>query len=167
MRLCVAAICAVLATTACRAEQDTAAPPPVAQAATWLRSADITAVIGSDVDARSVIAQVLADTGHQRSTVVLASQIRPEWLPVMKDADFVRLPDTEIRAFLSGCGRYWVITDLQRTQDVVTLQLDLKCGCTSRYYTALFDGNLWRVSSNGQGCGCGGPQPPECPCFGR
>ena len=86
---------------------------------------------------------------------------------VMKDADFVRLPDTDIRGFLSGCGRYWVIADLQRTQNVVELRLELKCGCTARYYTASFDGNLWRASKNGQGCGCGGPGPPECPCLGR
>ena len=167
MRFAIAAICTFLAATACRAERDTAVTPLVVQPPTSLTSTEITAVIGSDEDARAVIAQILASMGYKRSSVVLASQIRREWLPVMKDADFVRLPDTEVRRFLSECGRYWVITDVQRFENVVTVQIDMKCGCSSQYFTASFDGNLWRVSPNGQGCGCGGPPPADCPCFLR
>jgi hypothetical protein len=158
-RLGIAAICAVLITHASWAAQNRAAAPLV--------STDIIRIIGSDVHARSVIAQVLAETSHLRATVVLANQIRREWLPVMRGVDIVRLSDSEIRPFLTGCGRYWVITNVQRTQNVVRLRLEMKCGCTSRDYTASFDGNIWRVHPNGQGCGCGGPQPADCPCFGR
>lgn len=157
-RLGIAAICAVLITPASWAAQNKAVVPLV--------STDIIGIIGSDADARAVIAQVLAEAAHLRATVVLASQIRREWLPVMRGVDFVRLSDSEIRPFLSGCGRYWIITNVQRTQNVVRLRLGLKCGCTSRDYTASFDGNIWRVRLNGQGCGCSGPQP-DCPCFGR
>jgi len=157
-RLGIAAICAVLITTASWAAQNKAAAPLV--------STDIVGIIGSDVDARAVIAQVLAETSHLPARVVLASQIRQEWLPVVKDADFVRLPDSEISAFLSGCGRYWIISGLQRTQNVVRLRLELKCGCASREYTATFDGNIWRVRQGGVGSGCPG-YPPDCPCLGR
>jgi hypothetical protein len=86
--------------------QKKAAAPLVSTDMVAILSSDIVAIIGSDVDARIVIAQVLAETAHLRATVFLASQIRLEWLPVMKGVDFVRLPDTEIREFLSGCGRY-------------------------------------------------------------
>ncbi len=157
-RLGIAAICAVLITTASWAAQNRAVAPLV--------STNIIGIIGSDVDARAVIAQVLAETSHLPARVVLASQIRREWLPVVKGVEFVRLPDSEIRGFLSGCGRYWIVTRLQRTQNVVTLRLELKCGCASREYAASFDGNIWRVRLNGVGSGCPGP-PPDCPCFGR
>src|SRR5918999_2546067 len=153
-RLAIAAICAVLITPAGWAAQH---KPVIA-----LVTTDIVGIIGSDVDARAVIAQVLAEVAHLRATVVLASQIRREWLPVMKGANFVRLPDAEIRPFLSGCGGYWIITNLQRIRNVVRLRLELQCGCTARDYTATFDGSIWRVRMNGQGCGCAGPQP-DCP----
>ena len=157
-RLGIIAICAISITTASSAAQSKAPAPLV--------SSDMIDIIGSEVDARAVIAQVLAETAHLRATVFLASQIRSEWLPVVEGIDFVRLPETEIRTFLSGCGRYWIITGLKRTQNVVTLRLELKCGCTARDYTASLDGNIWRVGLNGVGSGCLGP-PPDCPCFGR
>ena len=105
--LSIAAICAVLITLASLAAQNKAVVPLV--------STDIIGIIGNDVDARAVIAQVLADAAHLRATVVLASQIRREWLPVMRGVDIVRVSDSEIGPFLSGCGRYWIITALQRT----------------------------------------------------
>jgi hypothetical protein len=182
-RLGIVAICSLLITAAsCKVQDRAPAPPPapprapapLANSNTDLNLSDVTDIadivdiIGSDADARAVIAQILAAVSHQRrGTVVLASQIRPEWLPVMSGVDIVRLSDSEIRPFLAGCGRYWIITNVERTENDVRLTLEMKCSCTSSYYTASFDGNLWRVQSNGQGCGCGGPQPADCPCFGR
>jgi hypothetical protein len=158
-RLGIAAICAVLAAASAAAQNNPVAP---------LVSADIIRIIGSDGDARDVIAHALADAAHNRRvTFVLASQIRRDWRPVMKDVDVVRLPDTAIGTFLSDCGRYWIIADLQRTGNVIKLRLEQKCGCTSRDYTASLKGNVWSVSMNGVGCGCGGPQPPDCPCLFR
>jgi hypothetical protein len=57
----------------------------------------------------------------------------------------VRLPD-KIRGFLAGCGKYWIITALERTQNVVSLRLALKCGGAARDYTASLDGSEWRLS---------------------
>jgi hypothetical protein len=158
-RLGIVAICAVLPTAASSAAQDLPSAPLVS-------SSDIIAIIGSDADARAVIAQVLADTARLRPTAVLASQIRREWLPEVEGAEVVRLADPEIPAFLHGCGRYWIITKIQRTQNVVRLELSLKCGCSTRGYSAAWDGHLWRVSQNGVGSGCPG-YPPDCPCLGR
>jgi hypothetical protein len=159
-RLGIAAICAVLITPASWAAQNKAAAPLV--------STDIIRIIGSDVDARNVIAQVLADIARLRATVFLASQIRSEWLPMpmIKGVDFVRLPDAQTRGFLSGCGQYWIITALQRTQNVVKLRLELKCGATARDYTGSLQGNAWWVSLDGQGSGYSCPQP-DCPCLCR
>jgi hypothetical protein len=157
-RLGIAAICAVLITPVSWAAQDKAAAPLV--------STDIIRIIGSDVDARAIIAQVLAETAHLRATVFLASQIRREWLPVMKGGDFVLLSDTEIRRFLSRCGRYWFITDLERTQSVVRLRLNLKCGGSVRDYTASFGEAGWQVRLNGVGSGYSGLRP-DCRCDGR
>jgi hypothetical protein len=158
-RLGVVAMCAVLITAARSAAQDQPADPLVS-------SSDIIAIVGSDADARAVIAQVLADTARPRAIAVLASQIRREWLPEVEGAEIMRLADPEIPAFLHGCGRYWIITRIQRTQNAVRLELSLKCGCSTRVYSASWDGHLWRVSQNGTGSGCPG-YPPDCPCLGR
>ena len=122
--------------------------------------------IGSDVDARNVIAQVLADIARLRATVFLASQIRSEWLPMIKGVNFVRLPDAQIRGFLSGCGQYWIITALQRTQNIVKLRLEQKCGAAARDYTGSLEGNAWWVTLDGQGSGYWCPLP-DCPCVCR
>jgi hypothetical protein len=172
-RLGIAAICSVLITAASCREQNKA-PAPLVNSNTDISVTDVTdaaeivGIIGSDADARAVIAQILAEVSHKRrGTVVLASQIRPEWLPAMTGVDIVRLPDGEIRPFLSGCGRYWIITNVERTENFVTLRLEMKCGCTFSDYTASLEGHLWRVHRNGQACGCGGPQPADCPCVSR
>ena len=158
-RLGIVAICAVLMTTANWAEQRNAATP--------LSSTDIIAIIGSDVDARTVISKVLIDALADRRgrEFVLASQIRSEWLPVVQGVDFVRIPDTEIREFLSSCGSYWIITDLARSRNVVTLLLYRKCSGTSLGYSVSFDGSEWRLRQTGIGSGIPMPQP-DCPCVG-
>jgi hypothetical protein len=126
IRLGIAAICAVLITTVSSVAQSKAAAPLV--------SADIIAIIGSEADARTVIAKVLTDAmaRYHRTEFLLASQIRREWLPVVPRVKFELVADREIRGFLSGCGQYWFITDLKRTQNVVTMLLHLKCGGTVR-----------------------------------
>jgi hypothetical protein len=166
-------MCSVLITAAsCSAQNKAPAPfvntnTDISDVTDVTDAREILDIIGSDADARAVIAQVLADVSNRRGTVVLASQIRQEWLPVMEGVDIVRLADRDIRPFLSGCGRYRIITNVERTENVVWLRLEMKCGCTFSDYTASFDGHIWQVRMNGQACGCGGPQPPDCPCFGR
>ena len=132
-----------------------------------LVSADIMRIIGSDADARTVIAKVLTlAMADRRRELLLANQIRSEWLPVAKGVDFVRLPDSEIRGVLSSCGSYWVIVDLERTQNVVTMGLHHKCGGTGLGYRASFDGSEWQVRPTWVGGGIPTPQP-DCPCLGR
>lgn len=154
----IAAICAVLVATAGWGEQNRVAAP--------LLSTDIITIIGSDADARAVVGQVLTEVARLRVSVFLASQIRHEWLPVAKGVDFVRLADTEIRGFLSGCGRYWIISNLERTRNVVKLRLSLKCGGATRDYSVSFSGSEWQLRLMGTGSGYSGFRP-DCPCDGR
>lgn len=160
MRLGIAAICGVLVTAASWAAQDKADAPLV--------STEIVAIIGSDVDSRTVISKVLTHAMAERQPreFFLASQIRTEWLPVVKGVEFVRLPNTEVRGFLSGCGSYWIITDLQRTQkNVIAMRLHQKCGGTTLGYSVSLDGSEWQVRQTGIGSGIPMPQP-DCPCVG-
>jgi hypothetical protein len=158
-RLGMAAICAVLMTTASWAKQIEAAAPLV--------STDIIAIFGSEGDARTVIAKVLTDAVAQyhRSEFLLSSQIRREWLPVIQGVNFVLISDADIRGFLSRCGQYWIITGLTRTQNVVTMLLHSKCGGTTRGYSVSFDGKEWQLRQTGIGSGFPMPQP-DCPCVG-
>ena len=73
-----------------------------------ITSANVTAEIGSDADARSVLAMVLTHAVASRSKkeFFLASQIRDEWLPTVKGVEFVRLSDSEIAGHLGKCGYY-------------------------------------------------------------
>jgi hypothetical protein len=158
-RLGIAAICAVLITAAITGQDKAAAP---------LVSSDIVDIIGSDAAARTVIAKVLTDAlgQYHRSEFLLASQIRREWLPVVQGVNFVLLPDSEIRGFLSRCGQYWVISDLTRTKNLVKMLLGLKCGGSARGYSVSFDGKDWQPRQTGIGSGIPMPQP-DCPCLGR
>jgi hypothetical protein len=174
-RLGIAAICAVFMTAGNWARQNQTVP--------ILTTSDIVAIVGSDVDARNVIARVLTHAmanphamGSRRWEFFLASQIRNEWLPVAEGVDFVRLADTEIAGFLAGCGSYWVIGHLERVEKVVSIRLSKKCGGTALDYIVSFDGSEWRLGPPGAGkdrgwvpgigSGIAGPRP-ECPCLKR
>jgi hypothetical protein len=170
MRIGVVAISLVLMTPGSWAGQATPDTP--------LRIADITRVIGSDRDARDVVAAVLthAMLGWRRE-FFLASQLREEWLPAIPGVEIVRLSETAIVDHLLNCGYYWMINRLERTGDVVTVTLRTKCGCSSRDYIVSFDGRDWRLGPPGTGkdgggwapgigSGCVGPQP-GCPCLGQ
>src|ERR1700733_1510654 len=138
----IAAICSVLMAAESWAAQNPTAP---------LAVTDITAVIGSDVDARNIVAMVLtnATANHARREFLLASQIRIEWLPVVRGVEFVRLADSEIAAHLSGCGVYWFISRLERADNVVSMWLDQRCGGTARHYVMSLDGKDWRFGRLG------------------
>jgi hypothetical protein len=150
---------------------------PTAQQATPLLTInDITTRIGTDVDARHVFATILTHAmGHSRE-FVLASQIRQAWLPAIPNGEFVRLAESDIPEHLAGCGTYWMIDRVERADNVVSVRLSTRCGCSFRDYMVSFDGNEWRLGPPGTdkahgwvpgiGSGCFGP-PPGCPCFGR
>jgi hypothetical protein len=159
-RLGIAAMCAALMTTASWAEQNRAVPALV--------STDIIAIIGSDADARTAIGKVLADAmgPYHQTEFLLASQIRSEWLPAVQGVKFVLISDSDLSGFLSQCGTYWIITNLKRTQNVVTMVLDLKCGGRALGYSVSFDGKGWEARHTGTGSGIIMPQP-DCPCLGR
>jgi hypothetical protein len=168
-RIGVAAICLVLMTAGGWAGQDSTARV--------LTSNAIKAEIGTDVDARSVVAQVLTHlvVNHERREFFLASQIRPEWLPAIPGVEFVRLADAEIVRHVSACGRYWLVDKVERVDNVVSMMLNQRCGGTSRGYIVSFEGNEWRLGPPGTGkdgsgwtpgigSGFGGGPPPGCHC---
>jgi hypothetical protein len=170
-RLGVAAICSVLMTAGGGTGQNSTAPV--------LASNDITVEIGNEVDARNVVAKVLthAMANHERREFFLASQVRNEWLPAVQGVEFVRLSDTDIAGHLSGCGLYWIISRLERADNVVSMWLEQRCGGRTLHYVVSFDGNEWRLGAPGTGKDGGGwiqgigsgvaARPPGCPCFGR
>ena len=73
-----------------------------------LAIADIVTKIGSEADARAVLIAVLTHAMENRSKqeFFLASQVRNEWLPASRGAEFVRLAEAEISDHLAGCGSY-------------------------------------------------------------
>src|SRR5262245_57431451 len=90
---------------------------------------DMVAKIGSEADARAVLITVLSHAMAQsRTEFFLASQMRPDWLPVVRRAEFVRLADNDVASHLASCGTYWIIDTLERTDSVVSLMLRRKCG---------------------------------------
>jgi hypothetical protein len=143
-----------------------------------LTSVAIAAAIGSDADARTVIAMVLSHAMQpaesSRREFFLASQIRNEWLPTVQRVEFVRLSDDDIAAHLAQCGYYWMIYRVERSDNVVSLWLSQKCGSGTRDYVVSFDGREWRLGPPGTGNDGGGwapgigsgfsGRPPGCPC---
>jgi hypothetical protein len=154
----VAAICSMLMAAGSWAGQDSTARV--------LTSNDIKAEIGTDADARSVVAQVLTDlmVNHERREFFLASQIPTEWLPSIPGVEFVRLADAEIVGHISACGRYWLVVKVQRVDNVVSMMLNQRCGATVRDYIVSFEGNQWRLVPGGIGSGFLGGPPPGCRC---
>jgi len=144
-RIGVAAICSVLMAAGHWASQDSTAR--------ILTSDDIKAEIGTDVDARRIVAQVLTHlmVNHERREFFLASQIRTEWLPSIPGVEFVRLADAEVNKHISACGRFWLVDKLERVDNVVSMTLNQKCGGTVRAYIVSLDGNEWRLGPPGVG----------------
>jgi hypothetical protein len=166
-----AATCVILMLTASGGAQPGSVAAPASERgqatrAPSLTSTDIVAVIGSDADARAVISRVLTDATAQyhRTEFLLASQMRPEWLPVIERVSFELVSDSEVPAFLSRCGQYWTITEIQRIENTIELRLSMKCGGSARDYSASLEQGDWRVRSGGIGCGYSCPLP-DCPCL--
>jgi hypothetical protein len=168
-RIDVAAICLVFMTAGSRVGQG----PP----ARVLTSNDIKAEIGTDVDARSVVAQILTHlmVNHERREFFLASQIRTEWRPSIPGVEFVRLADAEVVGHISACGVYWLVEKVERVDNVVSIMLNQRCGGTVRGYIVSFEGNEWRLGPPGAGKNGGswvpgigsgfvGGPPPDCRC---
>lgn len=149
------------------------------ETAPLLTSNDITAKIGTEADARDVFVTIFTHVMGNRSRreFFLGSQIRKEWLPALKNVEFVRLADTEVAEHLSSCGQYWFINRLERADKVVSVWLNQRCGGTSLDYVVSFDGSEWRLGppgtgkdGRGWGPGIGSGfvgRPPGCPCVGR
>jgi hypothetical protein len=147
-------------------------PPPVT-------SDEIVTAIGSDTDARDVIKLVLANLWSQGSSreFVLATEISAHWLPPLNRIEIVRLADTAVGPHLAACGSYWLVFDVKRTDNVVSLKVSQRCGCGFRDYVASLEDGAWHLGPpraatgrggwvGGIGSGCVAP-PPGCPCFGR
>jgi hypothetical protein len=139
----------------------------------------IVAAIGTDADARDVIQLVLSKLLAQGSSreFVLATQISAHWLPSLSRVEVIRLADTAVDPHLAACGSYWFVFDVKRTDNVVSLKVSQRCGCSVREYVTSFEDGAWHLGPpraatagggwvEGIGSGCVGP-PPGCPCFGR
>jgi len=133
-------------------------------------SQGIVTAIGSEADARQVVKLVLDNKFEPYSGLrhyMLASQVRERWLPDRTTIQIVRLAEADVQQHLATCGRYWVLFDITRRDNVVSMKIGLRCGCTVSHYVATFENKEWHLRREGVGCGCGAPPPPGCPCFGR
>jgi len=169
-------ILSLIITLSCAAT--VAMQPPAQVAPRPVTSEAIVAAIGNDADARRVIQLVLGDLFAQRSgrEFVLASQIPALWFPTLSRVEIVRLADADVGRHLAACGRYSVVSDVKRSDNVVSLWVSERCGCSGREYRAAFEDGAWHLgpprAATGGGwtlgiaCGCAGA-PPECPCLGR
>jgi hypothetical protein len=63
----------------------------------------------------------------------------------------VRLTDAQIPDHLQACGFYWMITRLERADDVVSIWFGQKCGGTSKQYVASFEDAAWHLGPPGTG----------------
>lgn len=132
--------------------------------------------IGSPEDAKAVFALVF---GHLRLNknreLFLSSQIRSEWVPADAEQQLVRLDDVDAQATLNNCGTYWTVSDVRRSNNVVTLWLVSRCGGTTLNYTMHYTRGEWRHGpydlpdgygwSGGIGSGFAGGPPAGCPCL--
>jgi hypothetical protein len=157
-----------------------AAQPPPQLTPSPLTSEGIIAAIGTESDAREVVKLILGkhfEQRNERREFVLASQIRETWLPALTRTSIVRLADADVDRHLATCGRYWVVSDVTRRDNVVSMKVGERCGCSFRDYVATFENHEWHLGpprattgggswAEGIGSGCVGP-PPGCPCFGR
>jgi hypothetical protein len=143
-----------------------------------LTIASITTAIGSDADARGIFSLVFAHVfqrGSPRKEFLLSSQLRREWLPAVDRVDFVLLAETEAATLISKCGRYWMVSRVERSGTVVSLRLSERCGGTLLGYVVSLDGREWRLGPPGTGQNGGGwvpgigsgfaGRPPGCPCL--
>jgi hypothetical protein len=132
-------------------------------------SQGIVTAIGSEADARQVVTLLLDNKFEPYKSLrhyVLASQVREQWLPDRTTIQIGRLAEADVQRHLATCGHYWVLFDITRKDNVVSMKIGLRCGCTVSDYVATFENKEWHLRREGDGCGCGG-SPPGCPCFGR
>jgi len=167
-RIGLAAICLMFMTAGSWAGQGSAARV--------LTSDAIKAEIGTDADARSVVAMILIHlVNQQRREFFLASQMRTEWLPSIPGVQFVRLADADIVGHISACGVYWLVDKVERVDNVVSMKLTQRCGGVSRDYIVSFEDNAWHLGPPGtgkdgggwvpgRGSGFYGGPPPGCRC---
>lgn len=130
--------------------------------------------IGTEADAKAIFALVFAHLRADKTRALfLSSQIRPAWVP--DDDQVVRLGDIDAQATLNNCGTYWIVSRVQHSDNVITLQLDSRCSAAGREYTVHYSGGRWRpgppdlpeghVWFVGTGSGFVGGPPPGCPCL--
>lgn len=116
-----------------------------------LSAESIATAIGSEADARAVLSIVLTQVfrpGRQRSKdFLLRSQIRPEWLPVIEPpVDLPLLTDAEADALLRGCGTYWTVSRIERSNKLVSVRLTNKCDGSSWEYAVSLNGKQWELT---------------------
>lgn len=142
----------------------------------------ITAIIGSQDDARAVFSLVLAHllvlrpSGRARA-YFLSSQLSADWLPQSDRASIVLLADAEARVLAANCGDYWRVSRIERAEATVTLHLSLRCSAEMLAYEITHEGNRWRLGPAGMrgdggwgpgiGSGFVGERPAECSCPSR
>ena len=130
-----------------------------------LTADQITAVIGSEADARTVMTMFLREAfpanDRPRTEFVLRSQMRDEWLPKSAGVEIVQLSDGEAAARLKTCGTYIVISVLKQSDRVRVFRRP-KCTASSRGTDFAVRDGQWRPVGRGIGSGWAGGPPPEC-----
>jgi hypothetical protein len=137
--------------------------------ATLQDSVELAAVIGSEEEARAILADVLTSylrvDGNAQTAIVPGSQLREEWLPQSAQVRFIRVTDQEVRELLIGCGSYVSVNASRRVDDlVVSVGRRNRCGTIGVDLTFHQEAGSWRRGPEVGGFGgstihCGCPLP--------
>src|SRR5262249_15562435 len=124
-----------------------------------LTTAQIVAAIGSEGDARRVVTLVIhgaipagdAIPAGEKRVFFLARQILAGWMPNPTQIELIRLDDPDVERHLAACGKYWIVGDVKRDGNVVSLMLGQRCGGRGLGYVVSFEDGDWHLGPPGTG----------------
>ena len=131
-------------------------------------SAELAAMIGSEEETRTILADVLTSylrvDSNAQTVIVPASQLREEWLPQSAQVRFIRVTDQELRELLMGCGSYVSVNASRRSNDLaISVGRRNRCSSSGRVFEFHRESDSWQrdigrllgVFSGGTShCGC-------------
>jgi hypothetical protein len=122
-----------------------------------LTEVQIVSAIGSDADAGRVMWRVFSHAFAYRGSRhhLLREQVRAAWLPHIEGTELVLVSDAEATALAGRCETYWIIENVRRANEVVSLNLRRQCAGTTLGYIVSFDGQDWRLGPPGLAAGQG------------
>jgi hypothetical protein len=102
--------------------------------APFLTSDQLTAVVGDDSAAATIVSEALTYYLHvfpNKAVTLIGAQISENWLPKLPGVRFIRLTDDAARAHLQQCGRLLFVNSFKLlTSDAATIAIAEGNRCT-------------------------------------